>query len=180
MRLNPTNLTCPYCGSRNAQTISAIHGAGTAIDTASTAAACFARGGRNPGQANSAGSTAATGQPPLARRLPPPGRRRIAGKIVALLLLAAWFWVVPEPPNWIEPSRMASLPSGNPGDIPRLLLGNSHVFALILVALCPLYLLKRDVSYNRHEYPAHCQSWWKRAYCHSCDTPFQTETQPGN
>jgi hypothetical protein len=180
VRLNPANLTCPYCGSRNAQMISAIHGAGTAIDTTSTYAAGFARGDRGPGQVDTSGSTATTSQTPLTRRPLPPARRRIAGKIVVLLLLAAWFWVVPAPPNWIEPSRMASLASDNAGDIPRLLLGNSHVFALILVALCPLYLLKRDVSYNRHEYPAHCQSWWKRAYCHSCDTTFQTETQPGN
>jgi hypothetical protein len=122
-----------------------------------------------------AGSTARASRTPPARRVLPPGKRGIAGKVVVLLLLAAWFWLVPEPPNWIEPSRMAPSPGGDPGDLPRLLLHNSEVFVLILVALCPLYRLKRDVSYNRHEYPADRQSWWKRAYCHSCDSTFQTE-----
>lgn len=124
---------------------------------------------------DASGSTTPTSQTPLAGRLLPPGKRGIAGKIVVLLLLAAWFWVVPDPPNWIEPSRMAAPPSGDWG-IPRLLFDNSPVFALILVALCPIYLLKRNVSYNRHEYPAHCHSWWERAYCRRCDSTFQTET----
>jgi hypothetical protein len=140
------NRMCPHCGSRRTQMMSTI-----------------------------SGLTTETSQTPVARQPLPHGKRRIARKIFALLVLAAWFWVVPAPPNWIEPSRMALRPSAAPGDIPRLLLDNSTVFGLILVALCPLCLLIRDIAYNRRTDAAHPPSRQNRAWCQACESVFETD-----